>query len=227
MPMLWMPRLLAEGAAMFRKILLSAIGLGAAVGAPVVYYSASDSWRAVRSAISSPPGADAPQPGEPTSLPPPAQRSDVWWSEAAPVRDLGEVLRFDVTPGWVIQRWPRVSTGLAKPQLEGYRVPLVTGATPADLAGALTYYFNSHQQVQEITFCGTTGDLSKLVLLLSTRYHFTRRLTNDPGLVIYEVVNSAQQPSSILRIQAAHVVKASQPHRRFLVELVIERPRES
>jgi len=57
----------------------------------------------------------------------------------------------------VISRWPRVSAGLAELQLQGYRVPLVSGTTANDLAGALTYYFNSRQQVQRITFQGTTA----------------------------------------------------------------------
>ncbi len=61
------------------------------------------------------------------------------------------MLRFDVTVEWVMQRWPRVSTGLPYLQLQGYRVPLVTGTKVADLAGSLTYYFNARQQVQRIT----------------------------------------------------------------------------
>jgi hypothetical protein len=213
---------------MFRKILLSTIGLGAAMGAPMAYSSAGDAWRAVRGAASAVVSSSAAQPAEavPSPLPPAAELPHSTW-EAPPIRDLGEIFRFDVSPGWVMQRWPRVSTGLSKPLLEGYRVSLVTGTAPSDLAGALTYYFNSQQQVQEISFRGTTGDLAKLVELLSTRYHFTRRLTNDPGLVVYEVVNSSQQSAGILRIQAAHVVKANDPHRRFAVELLMERPEQT
>ena len=42
-------------------------------------------------------------------------------------RSLDEVLRFDLTPDWILHRWPRVSTGLAQLDLQGYRVPLVSG----------------------------------------------------------------------------------------------------
>ena len=120
-----------------------------------------------------------------------------------PSPSLAEVLRFDVTVDWVMQRWPRVSTGLPYLQLQGYRVPLVTGTGVADLAGSLTYYFNAQQQVQRITFRGTTGDPSALVALLAGRYHFARRLTNDPGVVLYEAVDSSNQPAGSLKIRSA------------------------
>ena len=64
------------------------------------------------------------------------------------------------------------STGLTYLQLQGYRVPLVTGTTLADVAGSLTYYFNAQQRVQRITFRGTTGDPSVLATLLAQRLSF-------------------------------------------------------
>ena len=109
-----------------------------------------------------------------------------------PLPSLAEVLRFDVTVEWVLQRWPRVTTGLPQLQLQGYRVPLVSGTQISDVAGSLTYYFNARQQVQRITLRGTTGDPSALVNLLASRYHFARRLTNDPGIILYEAVDPEQ-----------------------------------
>src|SRR5690606_17564890 len=41
--------------------------------------------------------------------------------------DLAEPFRFDITPDWVFRRWQRVSTVSNLPDLQGYRVPLVTG----------------------------------------------------------------------------------------------------
>jgi hypothetical protein len=140
-----------------------------------------------------------------------------------PTPSLAEVLRFDVTVEWVMQRWPRVSTGLPYVQLQGYRVPLVTGGSVADVAGSLTYYFNAQQQVQRITFHGTTGDPRVLVGLLTSRYRFTRRLTNDPGVVRYEAVNADMKPTGTLKIRSAQVVRADQPFTRFEVDLVMDR----
>ncbi len=67
--------------------------------------------------------------------------------EGVPPQTLEEVLRFDISPDWIIERWPRVSSGLSELDLQGYRVALVTGTAESDLAGSLTYYFNKKNQV--------------------------------------------------------------------------------
>ncbi|MCR4415283.1 MAG: hypothetical protein NUV77_22965 [Thermoguttaceae bacterium] len=139
---------------------------------------------------------------------------------------LAEAFRFDITAGWILTRWPRVSAGLAELRLQGYRVPLVTGTGQDDLAGALTYYFNPRQQVQRITFQGTTGDARKLIQFLVTQHRFGRRLTNDPRIFRYEVPGPRGEPVSWLEIRPAQVVKSSEPYHRFEVALVIERPDE-
>jgi hypothetical protein len=142
---------------------------------------------------------------------------------AMPLPSLAEVLRLDVTVEWVLQRWPRVTTGLPQLQLQGYRVPLVSGTTNADVAGSLTYYFDARQQVQRITLRGTTGDPSVLASILSSRYHFARRLTNDPGVIFYEAVDASNRPVGTLKIRSAPVVDASRPRSRFQLELVMDR----
>jgi hypothetical protein len=88
----------------------------------------------------------------------------------------------------------------------------------------LTYYFNSNQQVQRITFHGTTGDARKVVAFLTARYRFVRRLTNDPGMYVYEAAHGDGKRTSALRVNLAGVVKASDPYRRFAVDLALERP---
>lgn len=140
-----------------------------------------------------------------------------------PTPSLAEVLRLDITVEWILQRWPRVATGLPELQLQGYRVPLVSGTSTADVAGSLTYYFNARQQVQRITFCGTTGDPTVLANILGSRYGFTRRLTNDPGMIVYEAVDANNHQIGSLKIRSASVVSASQPRTRFMVDLVIDR----
>lgn len=213
---------------MIRKAILSIMGLAAAATFPAIYFGATDFWKKAsgKGTAAAGPAATAPAaPGTPaapatsTPLQPPALAL-----EGTAVRDLTEVLRFDVTPQWIMGRWPRVSTGLAQLQLQGYRVPLVTGTAENDLAGALTYYFNPQMQVQRITFHGTTGDASKLVNVVAARFQLTRRLTNDPGLIVYEAVNSSGKPASALRLRSAPIIKASEPYKRFEVELVLERP---
>jgi len=228
---------------MGKKFLLYAGGLLLAIGGPAVYYSAGDFATSVKrhlqnglAAMSGGAGSKEASPAESTTsadggqlrqevaglVPPVAAASPI---EPASAPTLEEVLRFDVTVEWIIQRWPRVSAGLPQLQLQGYRVPLVTGTSVRDLAGSLTYYFNAAQQVQRITLTGKTGDPSALTTLLATRYHFVRRLTNDPSLVLYEAVDERNQPLGKLTIQAAKVLQAGQPHRRFDIDLWVERPK--
>ena len=55
--------------------------------------------------------------------------------EGSDHRELADVFRFNITPNWVMGQWPRVSTGMSQIQLVGYRVTLVTGIAPDDIAG--------------------------------------------------------------------------------------------
>jgi hypothetical protein len=143
----------------------------------------------------------------------------------APVVNLEEALRFDITPRWVAGRWPRASAGLGQLQLQGYRVALVTGTRRDDVAGALTYYFNSRQQVERITLLGTTGDVRRLVQFLVGRYGFERRLANNPGLIVYETPSNKERGCSCLHIKTAGIVRSNQPYSQYQVALRIERPR--
>jgi hypothetical protein len=144
--------------------------------------------------------------------------------EGPPVEQLTDVFRFDVSPTWVLQRWPRVSTDPSPLELRGYRVTLVTGTQMTDLAGVLTYYFNPAQQVHRITFAGKTGDPRKLVEMITKYYHFVRRPVNDPGRLIYESLQSSGQSAGQIQIAAAPVVYADHPFERYCVELRMERP---
>ncbi len=144
--------------------------------------------------------------------------------EEVPFHDMADVLRFDLTPDSVVRRWPRVSAGLAYLELQGYRVPLVTGTAEDDLAGALTYYFNPRQELERITFHGTTGNARRLVDLITSRFGLARRFTNDASVFLYEIPGPRGQARSFLWIRPSPVVKASEPHHRFQVAMVIERP---
>lgn len=220
-----------------KKTLLCVGGLMLATGGPISMFTASDYAGRIKQGWSASPSATAPQQLDATSghtaqtgslapskdVLPSTLAATTSRADATPVTSLADVLRFDVTVEWVMQRWPRVSTGLPHLQLQGYRVPVITGTGVADLAGSLTYYFNSAQQAQRITLRGTTGDPSALVAIVTNRHHFTRRLTNDPGVVLYEAVNSSNQPIGSLKIRSASVIRASQPYTRFEFDLTMNR----
>ena len=143
--------------------------------------------------------------------------------EGVEAQDLAQVINFDGTPGWVMVRWPRVTSGLAQLDLQGYRVPLVTGTDENDLAGSLTYYFDKEQHVKFITFQGATGDPRKLIELVTRKYNFKPEQTGDPGLSLY-LVKWNGRPMSELRIRPSRVLRADQPNARFHIELAMMRP---
>lgn len=159
---------------------------------------------------------------------PPAGPEEPTPEYVIPTTDFAEVFRFDMRPDYLVQRWPRVTAATAGIQLQGYRVPLLTGTREDDLAGAVTYYFNPRQEVQRITFRGTTGNANRLIQYLAAQFGFCHRPTNDPGLFLYVVPEEGSRGGvkSYLWIRPQRVLRAAEPHARFELDLVIERPTE-
>ena len=210
------------------KLLTRMLVLAAAAGLPVFFFSASDLWSSAKNSVTS---LFETEPSEEEASTTVAgskihlvAKPNTPPLEGVAVRDFGEIFRFDVTTGWVMSRWSRVSTGMAQLQLQGYRIPLVTGTARNDLAGALTYYFGPEQRVRKITFNGTTGDATRLVQLVTSRYGLRRRPANDSGLFIYEAPDAEGDVQSLLRIRPTGIVKADQPYQRFHVDLVLVPP---
>lgn len=148
--------------------------------------------------------------------------------EAAPLEgftavDLGEVLRFDISPEWVYQRWSRKTTALADLQFNGVRVPLVTGTGVDDLAGSLTYYFNHDRQPERIVFQGRTGDARKVIALVTQRFNLLPQRAFHPGEQLYQL-RWNEMAMSELKIRPASVVWASAPHANYEVSLDLQRP---
>jgi hypothetical protein len=222
------------------SILMIGLLLAGTIGGPMAYFRFFDHGKSPAQATAGEPNASLPQgaalaavsglddaggnvaasiaaPGTPGA--PAARPSSVR------VQDASRVFDFQVTPEWIVAQWPNVSTGLAQLQLEGYRVPLVTGARRQDLAGSLTYYFNNRQKLQQITFIGSTGDPNPLIGLLAGRFHLARRLTNDPGLVVFEAANTENQLASSLKLRLAQA-QAGELYRHYDVEMSLQRPSE-
>lgn len=212
---------------MYKRLLTVLLPVITMIGPPVLFTTWSKVKMALPTAsIPAEQGAEQGQGINPIAAPGTASSQPVLPGMSAPrsalpIADMAEVFRFDVTPGWVVDRWPTVSVGLSQLPLQGYRVPLVTGGREDDLAGALTYYFNSRQQLERITFQGTTGDAGRLLQLLAARFRFGRRFTNDPGIFQFEVPEPGGSPKSVLHLR---MVRPNEPARRFDVTLSIERP---
>lgn len=215
------------GGTVVKKFALAALGLIGAAGGPYLISRAPATYETVRQWVAAPTGEQA-LPVEIATAPPllpelPQLPGGASWAVEGPPARLDEILRFDITPEAVVSRWPRVTTGLADLELMGYRVPLVTGAGQADLAGSLTYYFDQRRQLRRIMFKGTTGDLSALRAVLG-RFGMVHRPTNDPALMVFEAIGPAGKTNGLARIRTAPVIQASDPLRRYEVHLVVDRP---
>lgn len=134
--------------------------------------------------------------------------------------DLADVLRFDLTPKNITERWSRVSTGLTDVRYQGYRVPLVTGSEPADLAGSLTYYFDSHPKLRRITFLGTTGDPQRVTDFVIRQFGMKRHNDGNSRITAYR---SRYPYAGTLHVAPAEVVDRHFTTTNYRVELTLER----
>lgn len=139
----------------------------------------------------------------------------------SPMLTLPEVLRFDITPAWVTSRFPRVSTIAGDTQLDAMRVPLVTGTSPSDMAGTLTYYFDAYQRLQRISLQSVTGDPNRFIGQLQTSY----QLEQQPSLggTLY-LMNWNGKATSLLRITPASVIRSDSPYSSYEVFLELNEP---
>lgn len=209
------------------------LGLAAAVGLPM-WLTSPDGWKSALDSLFTT--------GDAAKKPPLTSLDSAWQSSAPmlpsssaaasgslpllagpPVQDLGEVFQFDVTPAWVLGRWPNVLTLAGPDSFQGYRVPLVTGTGESDLAGTLTYYFTSKPVVQRIRFQGVTGDPARLVALVTTRFGFVKQKSPEPNVHLYQI-RWHGRPNSQLVVRMADTIRADLPLRRFSIDLEINLP---
>jgi hypothetical protein len=134
-----------------------------------------------------------------------------------PIVDMDQAFRLDVTPATVMSRWPRVSNGLPDEKLQGMRVALITGLREDDLAGSLTYYFTPSQHCAKLTFIGSTGDPTRFIQLMTSRFAFKPFTKGEPGVMRYEIRWNGSAQSE-LTIRSAAIVRSSSPLARYQVQ---------
>ena len=117
-----------------------------------------------------------------------------------------QVLDFKITPAEITSRWARVSFHVQDSGLHSYRVPVVTGEDPDDLAGSLTFLFDRHDKLQRLEFLGFTHDPSTLIILMKNKFRMTQRPSSIHTLLIK---SQNKLPVSALRIVAPTVVSTS------------------
>jgi len=138
-----------------------------------------------------------------------------------PTVQLEGALRFDVTPRWVMDNWPHVSTTRIDGPLDGLRVPLITGTRAFDVVGSLTYYFDKQQQVQRISLDGVVGDDRHLVSVVTRTFGLKPEPTAGAGIYLAKWNG---KPTSALWIRRLAVVHAGNPYQKFELALELNRP---
>ncbi|MCR5165016.1 MAG: hypothetical protein K6C40_13425 [Thermoguttaceae bacterium] len=139
------------------------------------------------------------------------------------VTDFLDLFDFSITPDWIEANWS--SLAIVGPlTTRGYRVPISTGPEPSDLVGSLTYYFDSHLELEKITFEGYTGDLDRLLISLKY-FNLTKRITSDPNALLYLSEELPGNRRSFLksyyRLQSH---KESEPNKRYWLTIELYPP---
>jgi len=135
------------------------------------------------------------------------------------VQDFAEIFRFDLTPNHVMEKWQQVSASLRHLDLQGYRVPLVTGIDDTDLAGSLTYYFDPRQRLRRITFVGTTGNPLRLTHFITQQYGFRRVVNQDPRRESY---TGGSKLGGYYTITPMELIDRDESHANFSIDLRID-----
>ena len=217
---------------MIRRPLMLTGLLGAAAGGPYLASQAPDEWpplwpeantQAAQEAEGAPsfnfqpPDASSPRgPGSPAY-------QSLSALEGPQGLSLEQVFDWNITRNWVYERWARKSTGLADPSLYGVRVPLVTGSAMTDVAGSLSYYFDSSGVLQRIRLNGQTADTTRLAQVAIARFGMQQRLARSPGDQLFQAVEGGRVRGE-LRTRPDGVLWATSPHESFAVELEMNRP---
>ena len=138
-------------------------------------------------------------------------------------RTLAEVVRFDVTPNWVMQGWPEFSSHMSKDGLTIMRVTLLTGTKVEDFAGSMTYSYDQKHVLQRMTLEGNTGDPTQLISLATQQFGMTRESGSVGGTGIY-VARWHRRAFSAMKCELAGPINANRPHLRYMVTMEINRP---
>lgn len=206
--------------------------LGAAVAAPIAVTEGPKHWPGVMNSwadSANAPPAPAVRSFDPrqATLSGPRGPGTLVYESPAPIEGTGfvtlnQLFRTDVTKEWVYTHWARKTTGLADPELFGVRVPVVTGTSMTDLAGSLSYYFNSDGRVDRLRFHGRTADTTQIVAIAQQAFGMTPQRPTAPGEQLFQTL-VGKNIQNQLRTSPAPILWATSPHESFTVDFEANR----
>ncbi len=211
--------------AMFNRGTLFLLVLGAAIVVPYVMFdeglskTARTEWQRFFGGSSAPAANNASMASWFQAAPQGIPQFDA--GPQLPPISLEEALRLDISSVWVTSHWSRVNTVAGEGDEMGLRVALVSGTQPTDIAGSLTYYFDQRHQLQRITFTGLTGDESRVITHLMTKFGLRPQPTVVAGLY-----QAPAGPGKVSQAQVNHlpVVQAAAINARAELAIEIFRP---
>jgi hypothetical protein len=198
---------------LFLAVLVTAAGVPYLLLDPHLGQAVARQWQKWRQPAHSPPQRTTELPAEAALRTPAAGEPN----SAVP---LEEAFRFDLSPQWVISRWPRITTVAGDPEHLGMRVAYVSGTAPDDVAGSLTYFFDRHHQLTRITFTGLTGDPKRLLASTATRYGLKSQPTTAAA---HFVAGDPQKPSSEVVARFLPVLTGQPQRQRYEVRVDLRR----
>jgi len=106
-------------------------------------------------------------------------------------------------------------------QMDGVRVPLITGTQSKDIAGSLTYYFDASQALKRINLHGLAGDPTSLAALMVQFYQLKPEQSLGGQLFTTRWNNRV---TSVMHIAPAPIIYAGADHSKYIVFLELNQP---
>ena len=141
-------------------------------------------------------------------------------------RRFEELFRFEHSPAWLVENWPRVDAVATDDGLVGYRVAISTGDANDDLTGVFACYFDATSE-RRVEFSGQTGDYRRLLRFMRREYGVALSPDSTAERFVYESTLSNGRGGRLpgrLVVRPTRVFLRGAEKSFFEVDVFLERP---
>ena len=141
-------------------------------------------------------------------------------------RRFEELFRFEHSPAWLVENWPRVDAVATEDGLVGYRVAISTGDATDDLTGVFACYFDATSE-RRVEFSGQTGDYRRLLRFMQREYGVSLAPDSTADRFVYESTLSNGRGGRLpgrLVVRPTRVFLRGAEKSFFEVDVVLEHP---